>query len=213
MQRAPLTTITYVAYGVLGLSFAYLLISFYIVALPLSSMFLVLIRWTHFLGAFTAVGSIFTALLIVTPFLKTLSGEIKTVAMNRLVPILLAVHVFALDLAMGGGLALAWFLSGGNLLAFVITRWGISVLVAGILTIAMQLNAERAMRKSGFTLNLHRPSPIQTLFQMSSANGGSSSSPLSISHEKLARVIRTNFVLALTVMFLMGFAAHGALAI
>ncbi len=201
------------AYGVLGLSFIYLLISFYIVALPLSSLFLVLIRWTHFVGAFTAVGSIFTALLIVTPVLKTLSGEIKTVAMNRLVPILLAVHIFAIDLTMGGGLALAWFLSGGNLLAFVTTRWGISVLVAGILTIAMQFNAERAMRKSGFALNLHRPSPIQTLFQMPSANGGPSSNLLAISREKLTPVIRTNFVLALAIMFLMGFAAHGALAI
>jgi hypothetical protein len=206
-----LTAITYVAYAVLGLSFAYLLVSFYVVALPLSSLFLVLIRWTHFVGAFTAVGAIFTALLIVTPVLKTLSGEIKTVAVNRFVPALLAVHVFALDLTMGGGLALAWFLSGGNLLAFVTTRWGITVLVAGILTIVTQFNAERAMRKSGFTLNIHGLSPVQTLLQNPSANGGGSSNPPSISYEKLTGVIRTNFVLALTIMFLMGFAAHGAL--
>lgn len=111
-------------YGVLGLSLVYTMISFYIVALPLSSLFLVLIRWTHFVGAFTAVGSIFTALFIVTPILRTLSGEIKTVAASRLIPVLLAVHVFAIDIAMAGGLALAWFMSGGNLLAFVTTRWG-----------------------------------------------------------------------------------------
>ena len=187
------------------------MISFYIVALPLSSLFLVLIRWTHFVGAFTAVGSIFTALFIVTPILRTLSGEIKTVAASRLIPVLLAVHVFAIDITMAGGLALAWFMSGGNLLAFVTTRWGITVLAAGILTIVMQFNAERAMRKSGFALNLHRPSPIQMLLQMPSANGGASSSQTSALYEELTGVIRTNFVLALAIMFLMGFAARGAL--
>ncbi len=210
MQRAPLITITYVTYGVLGVSFVYALISFYIIALPLYSLFLVLIRWAHFVGAFTAVGSIFTALLIVTPVLKTLSGEVKSVVANRLVPVLLAVHVFAIDLAMAGGLGLAWFLSGGNILAFFTTRWGLTVLAAGILTILMQANADRAMKKSGFALNIHRLSPIQALLQTPSPNGGASLGQPSVSYEGLTGVIRTNSVLALAIMFLMGFAARGA---
>ncbi len=163
-----------------------------------------------FYRAFIAVGSIFTALLIIAPVLKTLSGEVTTVVANRLVPLLLAVHVFAIDLAMAGGLALAWFLSGGNLVAFFTTRWGLTMLAAGILTIFMQANAERGMRKSGFALNIHRLSPIQALLQTPSPNGGASSGLESTSYEKLTGVIRTNAVLALAVMFLMGFAARGA---
>ena len=207
MQSAPLNRVTYLAYGVLGVAFFYTLVSFYIVPLPLSSLFLVLIRWTHFVGAFTAVGAIFTAVFIISPVLRALFGETQVVASSRLLPVLLGFQTFALDIAMAGGLALAWFLSGGKLFAFVSTRWGLSVLAAGILTIVMSANTDRGLRRNGFNFNAHRLSGI--VAQMSSPNETNPSNQSSILQSGLTRVIRVNFGLALAIMFLMGFAAHG----
>jgi|GEM_PF-5413172 len=210
MQRAPLTLVTYLAYALLGVAFVYTLVSFYVVRLPLPSLSLVLIRWIHFVGAFTAVGAIFTGFLIISPVLKGLSGDVQTTASNRLLPMILAIHVFTIDITMAGGLALAWFLSGGNLLVFVSTRWGLSVLSAGILTIVMQFNAGRALIRNGFTFNVHRPGGIgELLSYLTSPSEGSSSPNVSLLHGGLTGVIRTNFGLALIIMFLMGFAAHG----
>ncbi len=199
------------AYGALGVAFFYTLVSFYIVPLPLSSLFLVLIRWTHFVGAFTAVGAIFTAVFIISPVLRALFGEMQAVSSSRLLPILLGVHVFAIDIAMAAGLALAWFLSGGNLFAFVSTRWGLSILVAGILTLGMQFNADRTLRRNGFTFNAHLLSGLRIALETSPTNEGASSTQSPMSYDGLTRVIRINFGLALAIMFLMGFAAHGFL--
>ena len=173
--------------------------------MALDSIVLVLVRWIHFAAAFTVIGAIFTSVIVLTPVIKTLQPEVRGSITVKLLPRMIRVQIAAALILMVAGVALAAALGGSDYRVFLNTKWGLSILTGGILTLVMFFNA----------LLIARPTIKRLVKALSHAGEKPSSATTGPPAEvvklqnTLNRVIPTNFVLALIILFLMGFAAHG----
>ncbi len=164
-----------------------------------------MIRWIHFVAAFIVVGAIFTSVMILTPVMKTLQPQVRASVSVKLLPKMIRVQIPAALVLMAAGVALAVAKSGAQYQIFVKTEWGLSILTGGILTLVIFFNA----------LLIARPAVKRLVKALSQAGEGASPATTGPPPEvvklqnRLNRVIPTNFILAIVVLFLMGFAAHG----
>ncbi len=164
-----------------------------------------MIRWIHFVAAFIVVGAIFTSVMILTPVMKTLQPQVRASVSVKLLPKMIRVQIPAALFLMAAGVALAVAKSGAQYQIFVKTEWGLSILTGGILTLVIFFNA----------LLIARPAVKRLVKALSQAGEGASPAATGPPPEvvklqnRLNRVLPTNFILALVVLFLMGLAAHG----
>lgn len=118
---------------------------------------------------------------------------------------MIRVQIPATLVLMAAGVALAVAKSGAQYQIFLKTEWGLSILTGGILTLVIFFNA----------LLIARPAVKRLVKALSQAGEGTSPAATGPPPEvvklqnRLNRVIPTNFILAIAVLFLMGFSAHG----
>lgn len=173
---------------------------------------LLALRWIHFVASFTTIGAIFTTVMVVRPSLKKLSPDVRFPLAFQLLPRMLRVQISAAIVLMGAGVGMAWIMglqraSGGSFMAvFTSTSWGIAIAGGGVLTLILFFNGVIIARPT-----INSIVKIITRAQSQSTGGitsGTKSDMMKL-QKRLDMVIMINFVISLTVLFLMGFAAHG----
>jgi uncharacterized membrane protein len=163
------------------------------------SIYLLLIRWVHFLAGVTWIGLLYYFNLVQVPFMKETDPNTKGGVVQKLLPRALWWFRYGALVTVLAGLLLLqehWPKTGG----LFSSSWGVSISIGGLLGIIMFLNVWIFIW----------PNQKQVIRMTTEAAASKASPPPEMAkHARIAFLAsRTNFALSIPMLFFMGAASH-----